>query len=95
MRRRVAQQKIYAPLSGRVSRIGKTIGPGQTVKKDDELLEIVPIGGESAVELTLNEADASLVRVGRKVRLHPSSCKADLGFPLCMPLNSYLVVASE
>lgn len=69
MRRRVAQQKIYAPLSGRVSRIGKTIGPGQTVKKDDELLEIVPVGGESAVELTLNEADASLVRVGRKVRL--------------------------
>lgn len=69
MRRRAAQQKVYAPLSGRVSRIGKTVGPGQTVKKDDELLEIVPRDAAVAVELTLNEADASLVRVGRRVRL--------------------------
>ena len=69
MQARVAQQKIYAPSSGRVSRIGKTIGPGQTVKKDDVLLEIVPETQDQAVELVLSGFDAPLVTVGRKVRL--------------------------
>lgn len=69
MQARVAQQKIYAPLTGRVSRIGKTVGPGQTVKKDDELLEIVPETQDQAVELVLTGFDAPLVTVGRKARL--------------------------
>ncbi|WP_395142517.1 biotin/lipoyl-binding protein [Armatimonas sp.] len=69
MQARVAQQKIYAPSSGRVSRIGKTIGPGQTIKKDDVLLEIVPETQDQAVELVLSGFDAPLVTVGRKVRL--------------------------
>lgn len=66
---RVSQQKIYAPITGRISRIGKTIGPGQTVKKDDELLELVPETQDQAVELILGGFDAPLVTVGRKVRL--------------------------
>jgi len=66
---RVSQQKIYAPAAGRVSRIGKTVGPGQTVKKDDELLELVPETQDQAVELVLGGFDAPLVTVGRKVRL--------------------------
>ena len=69
MQARVAQQKIYAPMTGRVSRIGKTVGPGQTVKKDDELLEIVPETKDQAVELVLSGFDAPLVTVGRKARL--------------------------
>ncbi|MBB6049083.1 HlyD family secretion protein [Armatimonas rosea] len=69
MQARVAQQKIYAPMTGRVSRIGKTVGPGQTVKKDDELLEIVPETQDQAVELVLTGFDAPLVTVGRKARL--------------------------
>ena len=69
MQARVAQQKIFAPSSGRVSRIGKTIGPGQTVKKDDVLLEIVPETLDQAVELVLSGFDAPLVTVGRKARL--------------------------
>ncbi len=69
MKARVGQQKIYAPLSGRISRLGKTVGPGQTVKKDDDLCEIVPETKDQAVALMVNEADASLVRVGRRVRL--------------------------
>jgi membrane fusion protein, adhesin transport system len=69
MQARVAQQKIYAPMTGRVSRIGKTVGPGQTVKKDDVLLEIVPETKDQAVELLLSGFDAPLVTVGRKARL--------------------------
>lgn len=69
MQARVAQQKIYAPLTGRVARIGKTVGPGQTVKKDDVLLEIVPETRDQAVELVLSGFDAPLVTVGRKARL--------------------------
>jgi hypothetical protein len=69
MQGRVAQQKVFAPIDGRVSRIGKTIGPGQTVKRDDDLCELVPQTRDQAVELYVSEADASLVRVGRQVRL--------------------------
>lgn len=69
MKARVAQQKVYAPVAGRISRVGKTLGMGQTVKKDDLLCEIVPETQDQAVALYISEADASLVRVGRKVRL--------------------------
>ena len=69
MKQRTAQESIFAPLNGRVSRIGKTIGQGQTVKKDDELLEIIPETQDQAVELLLGEMDAPLVTVGRTVRL--------------------------
>lgn len=69
MQERVAQQKIYSPLSGRVARIGKNVGPGQTVKKDEELLELVPETLDQAVELVLSGFDAPLVTVGRPVRL--------------------------
>ena len=69
MKARVAQQKIYAPVAGRISRVGKTLGTGQMVKKDDMLCEIVPETTDQAVALFVNEADASLVRIGRRVRL--------------------------
>jgi membrane fusion protein, adhesin transport system len=69
MNARVGQQKIFAPVSGRISRVGKTLGPGQTVKKDDDLCEIVPETTDQAVALFINEADASLVSRGRKVRI--------------------------
>jgi membrane fusion protein, adhesin transport system len=69
MKARVGQQKIYAPQSGRIARLGKTVGSGQTIKKDDALCEIVPATKDQAVALMVGEADASLVRVGRRVRL--------------------------
>jgi multidrug resistance efflux pump len=69
MSARSQQQKIYAPFSGRISRIGKTVGSGQTVKKDEVLLEIVPETRDQAVELVLSGFDAPLVTTGRKVRL--------------------------
>jgi multidrug resistance efflux pump len=69
MEQRRTQESIFAPIDGRVSRIGKTIGRGQTVKKDDELLEIVPETKDQAVELLLSELDAPLVSVGRTVRI--------------------------
>jgi multidrug resistance efflux pump len=69
MQARQSQESIFSPIAGRISRIGKTVGMGQTVKKDDELLEIVPETKDQAVELLLAELDAPLVSVGRKVQL--------------------------
>jgi multidrug resistance efflux pump len=96
MQQRSTQESIYAPVDGRVSRIGKTIGQGQTVKKDDELLEIVPETKDQAVELLLNEMDAPLVTVGRKVRLQFVGFPAATvpGFPQTMTGTFVGVVAN-
>lgn len=66
---RVDQQTVTSPVTGRIVRIGATVGAGQTVKAGDKLAEIFPETSDQAVELTLRGADAPLVAVGRPVRL--------------------------
>jgi multidrug resistance efflux pump len=68
LRRRVGQQVVTAPATGRLVRQLK-VGAGETVKAGDILAVLMPKVGQTAVELYLDDFDAPLVTVGRPVRL--------------------------
>ncbi len=65
---RIAQRKIYAPLDGQITRL-HAIGTAQTVKAGEQIAVIVPESYDQAVEIFVPDYFASLVSVGRKVRL--------------------------
>lgn len=65
---RRAQQVVKAPRDGRVVRLLR-IGEGESVKVGDPLCTIMPALQDPAVELTIGDFDAPLVRPGQRVRL--------------------------
>ncbi len=65
---RIAHRKIYAPLDGQITRL-HAIGTAQTVKAGEQIAVIVPESYDQAVEIFVPDYFASLVSVGRKVRL--------------------------
>lgn len=67
-KRRNRQQKVFAPVNGRVVRLLE-VGQGETVKAGDVLATIVPETTDQAVELYVTQDDAPLVAPGRPVRL--------------------------
>lgn len=68
LQQRRLQQWILAPRDGRVVRLLK-LGEGETVKAGDALCQVMPSVEDPAVEITISDFDAPLVRVGQKVRL--------------------------
>ena len=68
LQQRRLQQWIIAPRDGRVVRLLK-LGEGETVKSGDALCQVMPSVEDPAVEITISDFDAPLVRVGQKVRL--------------------------
>jgi len=62
------QQIVIAPRSGRVVRLLK-LGEGKTVKAGDPLCSILPGTDDPAVEVTVSDFDAPLVRPGQRVRV--------------------------
>ncbi len=62
------QQRVVAPVDGRVVRLLK-VGVGETVKPGDVLTTIVPETTDQAVELYIAQDDAPLVAPGRPVRV--------------------------
>lgn len=65
---RQSTQEVRAPRAGTVLRILANAG-GEQVRAGDPLLALVPDTAERAVELWIDGNDASLVSVGRSVRL--------------------------
>lgn len=62
------QQKVFAPVDGRVVRLLE-VGQGETVKAGDILATIVPETTDQAVEIYVTQDDAPLVAPGRPARL--------------------------
>lgn len=69
LEQRQDQQKIIAPIDGRIVKVYKS-GRGTAVKVGDPLVVIAPESEDRAVELYVNDNDLPLVRIGSPVRLH-------------------------
>ncbi|MEM1040045.1 MAG: HlyD family type I secretion periplasmic adaptor subunit [Pseudomonadota bacterium] len=66
---------IRAPSDGVVVRINKNT-PGSVVQRGEELLELLPTGGELIIEARLNPLDVDVVRVGQEANLRFSALNA-------------------
>lgn len=62
------QQLVNSPMDGRVVKILEN-GTGETVKPGDALCTLVPTYHDPAVEITIGDFDAPLVRPGQRARL--------------------------
>jgi multidrug efflux pump subunit AcrA (membrane-fusion protein) len=65
---RRAASRIYAPADGTVVRMAR-LGPGETVKVGDVLINLSPVSKDPALEVMADSIDAPLLRTGRHVRL--------------------------
>lgn len=65
--RRIAS-RVLAPIDGTVVRMAE-VGPGETVKVGDRLVQISPTSADKACEMLADGLDAPLLNTGRKVRL--------------------------
>lgn len=68
MQERRAASRIYAPVDGTVVRMAR-LGPGETVKVGDVLINMSPASRDPALEVMADSIDAPLLRPGRHVRL--------------------------
>lgn len=66
---------IRAPSDGIVVRINKNT-PGSVIQRGEQVMELLPTGGELIIEARLNPLDVDVVRVGQEANLRFSALNA-------------------